>query len=101
MVHIELLHLLISNPLPANVFGLYNPRWHKYVRMDFPYLAPGIIIVELALVDGVEGRRGEGRSDLSDRHLTMVANLLHVNMERDELEEGAADDGVSPPFSRE
>ena len=50
------------------------------------YLPPGIIIVELVLVDGVEGCRGEDCSDLSDKHLTMVAGLLHVNMERNELE---------------
>ena len=98
MVHIELLHLLISNPRPANVFGLYNPRWHKYVHMDFPYLPPGIIIVELALVDGVEGRGSEGCSDLSNRHLAMIVDLLYVNMERDELEEGATADGLPPLF---
>ena len=44
MVHIELVHFLVSNPLPANVFGLCDLCWHKYVRMDLPCLHPGITI---------------------------------------------------------
>ena len=56
------------------------------------------LIVELVLIDGVERCRGEGCSDLSDRHLTVVANLLHINMERDKLEEGTADNSLSPLF---
>ena len=67
--------------------------------MDPQHLLPGVLVVELTLVYGVEGGGHESRLYLGNRHIVVHTHLLHVNVHGNKLQKERLIVGFTSRFS--